>query len=117
MAPRSAGPGFAGAHWDRVFPWKYTRSREQDPLCASACQAAHLFRAPDARRALARGRGYWGCWPRRPPFYTVRGGRRVPISDRRLISQGRESLRGRRGDERQLKKRFAGSAGHVRCDQ
>jgi hypothetical protein len=116
MTPRSAGPGFAGVHWDSVFSWKHARGGERDPLCwlllllllASRPPVPGSGAAPSLRALLQpRGHGLAASSARAgPPFYTVLDGRRVPISDR-LIARI-ESRRGRRRAVVRVKS-FAGS--------
>jgi hypothetical protein len=78
MTPRSAGPGFAGAHWDwgSVFSWKRAEhargpAGELDPLCGCCWQLGGPAPIRPSLRALATPRAH-GCWlllpaPARPP--------------------------------------------------
>lgn len=79
MTPRSAGPGFAGAHWDwgSVFSWKRAEHArgapgDLDPLCGCCWQLGGRLRLrPSLGRALATPRAH-GCRlllpaPARPP--------------------------------------------------
>lgn len=77
MTPRSAGRGFAGAHWDwgSVFSWKRAEHArgapgDLDPLCGCCWQLGGRLR-PSLGRALATPRAH-GCRlllpaPARPP--------------------------------------------------
>jgi len=98
MAPRSAGPGFAGARrappLGTCRPLEVHAQRRADPL-SWAWHAAHLFRAPDALAACPWSWTWLLAAPARgqspPSIYTVRGGRRVPrISARLKVSAGED---------------------------